>query len=203
MALINAYSAYASGTVFEKELSKKIHNIKVDVENVREEFDALNTNDNMVKAESWSIDSRWKWFKILSQNFEVLSKWPIRDVKYWTNGKCRWTRRENITEYCVQGRVKGKCNRGLHAKVTVEVFKSDKYGDDLSVLQQTLTSKQDMLVEMEEQLDKSEQKHTQLNHEIDMLREDIESRKDEITKLSSDYPTMAECLERFSLESSK
>lgn len=195
-ATVNAYSAHTQ----VEQYSKKIRNLKVDVENVQEELDALNTTD-LVEAESWSINARWKWFKILSRNFEVCSKWPIRDVKYWTDGKSRWTRRENITEYCVQGRVKGKCNRSLHAKVTVEVYKSDKFSEDIAVLRQDLSNKEEQLSDTKEELDKSQKKHSQLNEEIVCLKTDISTRRAEIEKLSSDYLTMEECVERFAVQS--
>ncbi len=194
-ATVNAYSAH---TQIEQYM-KKIQNHKVDIENLREELKTLNTSD-LVEAETWSINAGWRWFKILSRNFEVVSKWPIRNVKYWTNGKCRWTRRENVTEYCVQGRVKSKCNRGLYAKVTIEVYKSDKHGEDIAVLQHDLTAKEEKLVAAREDLEKSENTHTRLSHEMDSLRGDIDSRKIVITKLSSDYLTMEECLERFPVE---
>ena len=192
--------AYSAHTEVEQSM-KKIKNIKVDIDTVREEHDYLNTKE-LVEDECWSVNIRWRWFKILSRNFEVTSKWPIRDIKYWTNGKCRWTRQEKITDYCVQGRVKSKCNRSLHARVIVEVYKSDKHGDEISALEQDLVTKRGSLEDAEEKLEKSQQKHTRLNEEIVTLKMDIDSRKDKITRLSSDYLTMEECLERFPLENS-
>ena len=197
-ATVNAYSAHAQ----VEQVSKKIRNLKVDVENVGDELGLLNTSE-LVEAESWSIDIRWRWFKILSRSFEVTSKWPIRDVKYWTNGKCRWTRQEKVTDYSVQGRVKSKCNRGLHAKVTVEVFMSDKHGEDISILQNDLDNKRESLANAENELAKSQQMHTQFSNEIDSLKKDIKGRRTKIEKLSSDYLTMEECLERFPVGNSK
>ena len=97
----------------------------------------------------------------------------------------------------VRGGVKSKCNRSLNAKVTLEVFKCDKHGDEIKELKDGVSLKEEQLSETELRHSNSKQRHAQINTEIDTLKINIEQRKAEIAKLACEYLTMEECVERF------
>ena len=191
-SLVNAHSAFKQ----VEQHGKRIETLKSEIVDIRDELKTLDTQQ-LVESALWSVSIRWKWFKILSQNFEVTSKWPIQNIKYWSNRKSRFTRQDKVTDFCVRGGVKGKCNRGLYAKVTLEVFKCDKYGEEISDLKGDIASKEEQLSNVEEQHTTCKDKHVRINSEIDTIRDNIEERKQRIEKLSSEYLTMEECLERF------
>lgn len=193
-AQVNAHTAHKQ----VEQHSKRIDGLKDDIINIKDEVAAIDTKE-LIEAEVWSINTRWRWFKKLSRHFEVVSSWPVQNVKYWTNGKCRFTQREEASEYCVRGRVKSKCNRGLHAKVTLEVYKSDKHGEEIADLKNDISSKEELLLEVVQRHDGSKKKHEEISNEITLLRKNIETRNVEVKKLSSEYLTMEECLERFQL----
>ena len=179
-----------------QQLSKRVRGISSDVKAKQGEVAALDTQE-LVAGATWSVRTKWKMLKSQSQSFEVTSKWPVQGVKYWTNGQCRWRRREYASPCSVQGAVKSKRNRGLHAQVTLEVYKRDKFAEDLSALRDTISSKEELLGEVEKQHEKSRGKYKQVTKEMTALREIIVIKKQKIVKLSSEYLTMEECLERF------
>ena len=191
-SLVNAHSAHKQ----VEQHAKRIDTLRGEVEDTRDELTTLDTQQ-LVEADVWSVNARWRWFKILRQNYEVTSQWPIQNVKYWNNGKCRWIRQEVIGEFSAQGAVKSKCNRGLHAKVTLEVFKRDKYREEIMNLRADMSSKENALRDSERQHSNSTLKHQQINTEIESLQKNIEERKEDIIRLSSEYLTMDECLARF------
>ena len=191
-SLVNAHSAYKQVEQHEK----RIHTLKSDIVDIKDSLQSLDTQQ-LVESEVWSVNLRWRWFKILSQHYEVTSPWPVRNVKYWSGRKCRFVRQENVTDYTVRGGVKSKCNRSLNAKVTLEVFKCDKHGDEIKELKDGVSLKEEQLSETELRHSNSKQRHAQINTEIDTLKINIEQRKAEIAKLACEYLTMEECVERF------
>ena len=196
-ALAEAYSVHSQS----EQLAKRLAGYRMELDDVKAELSITDTKE-LVEDEMWMVRSKWKWFKIQSRTFEVTSKWPIRNITYWKSSKSRWARREKVSETCVQGTVKSKCNRGLHAKVAVEVHKCDKFREDIDALEKDIASKEQIIEEVMKQHCKSKEKHDKLNSDISTMKSDIESRKNEISKLSSEYLTMEECVERFQLESS-
>lgn len=194
-ALVEAYSVHSQS----EQLAKRLEGYRTDLDDVKQELGITDTEE-LVEDEMWMVRSKWKWFKIQSRTFEVTSKWPIRNITYWKSTKSRWTRREKVTENCIQGTVKSKCNRGLHAKVAVEVHKCDKFREDIDALKKDVANKEQIIEEVAKQHVKSKEKHEKLNNDISTMRSDIDTRNNQISKLSSEYLTMEECLQRFQLE---
>lgn len=194
-ALVEAYSVHSQS----EQLAKRLEGYRTDLNDVKEELGTTDTEE-LVEDEMWVVRSKWKWFKIQSQTFEVTSRWPIRNITYWKSSKSRWMRREKVTENCIQGTVKSKRNRGLHAKVTVEVYKCDKFREEIDALKKDIANKELIIEELVKQHLRSKEKHGRLNNDISTMRSDIETRMDEISKLSSEYLTMEECVQRFQLE---
>lgn len=176
--------------------SMRLKSVSHELEGKCDEVAKLDTEE-LVNGGMWSVRTQWKWLKTQSRKFEVTSKWPIQGVSYWTNGKCRWTQREYTSACSIRGSVKSNRTRGLYARVILQVFKKDKFGDDVAGLRESITSKEELLGELEMQHDHSKKQLDQMNHDIQTLRENIERKKVEISILTSEYLTMEECLERF------
>jgi GTPase Era involved in 16S rRNA processing len=191
-ALGSEYSAKTQVQQYEKRLAA----LESDIEDVKSEVSVLDTKE-LVEGDNRSIRMKWKWFKVLSEQVEVPSKWPIRKVNATTQGHCRWVSRNTVSECSFEGRVKGKLNRSLNAKVVLEVYKCDKHAEDLAGLRDTIATKEELFGEVAKQHEKSKEKHQQITAEVAMLKENIKTKKEEISRLSSEYLTMEECLERF------
>lgn len=190
----SAYSAHSQVEQFEKRLEY----LKTEIEDIHNEISTLDTKE-LVEGKMTSVRVRWKWFKRQSENVKLTSRWPIQKVSCNTNGKCRWVQKNTVAEDTFEGRVKGKRNRTLKAKVTLEVYKCDLYGDEIAALGESVGSKEHVQNEVGKQHVKSKEKHDQISSEVTLLKENIENKKNQISKLSSEYLTMEECLERFQL----
>jgi predicted GTPase len=179
-----------------QELSKRVGGISTVLQSKKAEAAALDTHD-LVSGATWSVKTKWKMLKTQYQTFEVSSKWPVQGVKYWTNGHCSWRRREYKSQRCVQGAVKSKRSRGLHAEVTLEVHKCDKFAEDLAALRDTISSQEQLLGVVQEQQGRNKGRRHALIMEVAALRDSIEAKNKEITTLSSEYLTLEECIQRF------
>ena len=179
-----------------EELAQAIQNLDTEVVSLKNEIADKDTRD-LVDANVWSVRDKWKCFKVLTRRFQVKSQWPIQNVDYWTNGKCRWVRKNMVDEYCVQGVVKGKFMRGLYAKVTLEVFKCDMNSEDIEHLRTDVGNKEELLAKNREEHDASKQKCDEINEQISSLTKIIDEKTEGISKLSSEYLTVEECLQRF------
>ena len=188
-------SAYSARTQVD-QYAKRLVGLKSDMEEVQGEVSVLDTKE-LVEGDEFLVRKKWKWFKVLSESVELVSQWPIRKVNTSTQGKCSWVSKNTVSENSFEGRVKGKVNRSLNAKVVLEVYKCDKFAEDLSALRDTISSKEELLGEVEKQHEKSQEKHEQITAEVERLRASIDTKKQEIEKLSAEYLTMEECLERF------
>lgn len=193
-ALADAYSAHTQ----VEQYAQRLEQLQADAKDVHAEVRVLDTKE-LVEGDEWSVRKHWKWFRVQSQIAQLTSKWPIRKVNTTTNGNCRWVSRNTVSETSFEGRVKGKRNRSLNARVVLEVYKCDKFGDDITALRESIASKEELLGEVEKQHDKSKEKHEHITMNIGTLRENIEGKKVEVSKLLSEYLTMEECLERFQI----
>lgn len=174
----------------------KLENVQKKLAEMCEDLETKDTK-NLVEANVWSVSERWKFFRILSRRFEVESQWPVQNIIYWTNGKCRWVSQNKVTEYRVEGLVKGKFMRGLYAEVKLFVYNCDKYREEINKLKEDVVSVEQKISAAQQELESSKQKHTVVTGEVDTLTEDIHQKKVEIEKLLSEYLTMEECLMRF------
>ncbi len=181
-----------------EQYSKRKESIKSEIQELEEQALALDTTE-IVHGNTWSVRTKWKLLKKQSRSFELASKWPIQSVDYWTNGRCQWARREYATANCLHGVVRSKINRGLHARVALEVYKCDKYQEDITEMRESISSKKDTVCELEKQLAKNKKKHEQVIANLTFLREKIGEKRNKICKLSLDYLTIEECVERFQI----
>jgi len=176
--------------------SNKVHNLEKDAVQLQADLASKDTNE-LVEGKVWSVRRKWKCFRILSRQFEVTSDWPIQNVTYWTNGKCRWVQRNKVDDYHVEGLVKGKVNRGLYAEVKLEVFHCDKYRDDIDRINRDIDFLQEQLSSASHEYDGSKAKYDEIRNEVESLERGIKQKKGDIERLLSDYLTMDECIERF------
>lgn len=190
--------AHSAHTNVERH-AKRIDTLKVEVSDIRVELGTMDTED-LIESKEWITNVKWRLFKRISHSYKLESDWPIQDISYWTNGKCRWTSREVVSQFCIQGTARSKCSRGLYAKVSVKVYKRDKYGEDIEALRNDIASKEELLSSAKQEHDTSKQKHREISAEIESLVRNIETKNAEIRRLSSEYLTMEECLERFQLQ---
>lgn len=193
-----------------QQATKSAHRIKAQLQNSAHKLrdleheavhlhEELKTKDtkNLVESNVWSVSQRWKCFRILSQNFEVESRWPIQKVKYWTNGKCRWVSQNKVDDYHVEGLVKGKFNRGLYAEVKLEVYNCDKYREDIDQINRDVALTEQQLSAAMQEHENYKQMHSEISCEVETLVANIRQRILNIEKLGSEYLTMEECLTRF------
>jgi len=176
--------------------AKKVQDVEKGKIKLEADLAAKDTRD-LVEGKVWSVRQKWKCFRVLSREFEVTSEWPIQNVTYWTNGKCRWVRRNQVDDCCVEGVVKGKVNRGLYAQVKLEVHHCDKYRDDIDKISRDIEFVEQNLTSAKQDHSESKKKYDQLSNEVDSLIEGIKQKKTDIDRLLSEYLTMDECLQRF------
>ena len=191
--------ATESETVAKEEVEKysnKVQTFKKEILQFHGDLKALDTK-TLVEDAVWSVSDRWKWFRILSRRFEVDSEWPIQNITYWTNRKCRWVRQNKVTEYRVEGLVKGKFMRGLYAEVKLEVYNCDKHREDINKIRRDADNTEQHITTAKQEHESSQKKLSGITREIKALVESIHQRRDQIKKLSSEYLTMEECLTRF------
>lgn len=179
-----------------EEYARKVSNLESGLGVLKRDLIEKDKNE-LVEADTWSVSNRWKWFKKRKADYEVISKWLIQNVVYSDNGRCRWIKDETGSEYCIKGVVKSKLNRGLFAKLTVQVYKCDKHGEDINYIKADIASKEEQFSEAKESHETNKQRHDEINNEIVTLAKSIDEKKKEISKLSSEYLTMEECVERF------
>ncbi len=193
--------ANANAKVAHDNLNDQMLNIRDlegDIVTKKEELTSKDSKD-LVEANAWSVSERWKWFKTQSRTFNVESKWPIRNISYWTNGKSRWVNKEKLNEHCATGSVKGKFMRGLYAKVTLEVYKCDRDVEDIDRLKDAIGMKEEALSDTQQEYSQIKLKHEEISKEVSSLIGSIDNKTEDITKLSSEYLSMEECLNRFQL----
>ena len=177
--------------------ANKVNGLEKDKAQLQADLATKDTRD-LVEGKVWSVRQKWKCFRVLSRRFEVTSEWPIQNVTYWTNGKCRWVRQNKVDDYHVEGIVKGKVNRGLYAQVKLEVLHCDKYRDDVDRLKRDIGFLEQQMTSATQDYNSSKQKYDELSSEVDSLVDGIRQKKSDIEKLLSEHLTMEECLQRFS-----
>ncbi len=194
--LQSASTSVHSAKTQVKVNAKKVQDVEKDKIKLEADLATKDTTD-LVEGKVWSVRQKWKCFRILSREFEVTSEWPIQNVTYWTNGKCRWVRRNKVDDYRVECVVKGKMNRGLYAQVKLEVHHCDKYRDDIDRINRDIKFVEQNHTTAKQDYSESKKKYDQLTNEVDSLIEGIKEKKTDVERLLSEYLTMDECLQRF------
>lgn len=181
-----------------EQLANEEKVLEISICNIKEELLLIDTKE-LVEDDKWSVSLRWKWFKVLSRNFKVRSQYPIQDIDYWTNGRCSWLNRVQ-SDSSVEGTVKGKFMRGLYARVILKVYKCDKMKEEIERLRSDSTTKEELQQIIAQKHEYSKRKQIDLKEKMTILHTDIDKRKNSICRLSSEYLTIEECLERFNLK---
>ena len=156
---------------------------------------ALVNRDDLVVAESWNLEEKWKFLQTLEREYNLTSRWKVRSVKQWTNGKCTWHHEEQ-TDYHIKGRIKGKFMRGLYASLTLETTMKDKYEDDIRQCQDDLTAAKNASDSLTNELSRIEAKYETYFEDLKLLQRFIADRKVNIDELSCEYITLEEAKQR-------
>ena len=130
-----------------------------------------------VTAQTWSIESSWKWFQGQSESFEVQSAWPVVDYSRWDNGHLTW---KNFNVDKDHGRAKGQIEggwfRGLYANLTLHTEKRLRYASEIKKLEENLGERKKRVVELQQDLDEYKTLHSSHQKEIHLLQEYIQKR---------------------------
>ena len=106
---------------------------------VQSKYDEKNTSE-LVTAQSWSVESEWKFLQWRTATYDLMPSVDIENVKRWSSGKVDW-KDEVSSKSRLKGVVGGRFMRGLYANITIETQKRMKYKDELDELRKELEKK--------------------------------------------------------------
>ena len=154
---------------------------------VQSKYDEKSTSE-LVTAQSWSVESEWKFLQWQTATYDLTPSVDIENVKRWSSGMVDW-KDEVSSKSRLKGVVGGHFMRGLYANITIETQKRMKYKDELDELRKELEKKKDNFENVKRQRDECRTTHKEFQIEIEELASYIERNTERIQKLS--LPTMS------------
>ena len=110
-----------------KKLDDEVNHKTNELLGVQSKYDEKNTSE-LVTAQSWSVESEWKFLQWQTATYDLTPSVDIENVKRWSSGMVNW-KDEVSSKSRLKGVVVGQFMRGLYANITIETQKRMKYKD--------------------------------------------------------------------------
>ena len=170
------------------ELNKQIKSMELEL---REK-----DTDELVTTATWSVDSEWKFFQTQEQGYELKSRWPIENIRRWTNGRCELKDEVETTTNTLKGVVHGRFMRGLYANITLETRKSTKFANEIQRLKHDLQNAKEQLPIQQQKLQNCSEQYIDYKQEIQLFEDFIEQKRRLIIELAQSKMSIDEAHNR-------
>ena len=177
-----------------KNKKRKSGELESELRNLRDDLKDYDSSEKVV-VETWHFDTPWKFLDWNSEEFDVSAPCKVTNVVKWSNGKCQW---RNLHEYHngIKGVLEGNFMRGLYAELRLETTKRIKYAEEIISLHSSISSKEELLNEVNEALVEMESSNKQYESEIKSLLSYIKECNRKKKLYSQLYMTIEEACER-------